>query len=290
MRPAVGVPVRAAGPAPAAAVWVDGAIVDVATASVSAFDHGLTVGDGVFETLRVYDGTPFALRRHLDRLATSAAGLGLQVPDRAVVTGAMTEVVAAAGLGDARLRITLTGGPAPLGSGRGSAGTTLVVAVAPLEPFPPAADVLVVPWPRNERGALSGLKTTSYGENVVALARAAAAGAGEAIFGNTVGQLCEGTGTNVVVGIGGRLVTPPLTSGCLAGVTRAVILELVEVEEADLPLDALAGADEAFLTSTTREVQPIERVDGNRLGAAPGPLTAVAAAAFADLLRRDLDP
>lgn len=290
MKPAAGVPVRATGPAPATAVWVDGAIVDVATASVSAFDHGLTVGDGVFETLRVYDGTPFALRRHLDRLATSAAGLGLQAPDRAVVTDAVAEVVAAAGLGDARLRITLTGGPAPLGSGRGSAGTTLVVAAAPLEPFPPAADVVVVPWPRNERGALSGLKTTSYGENVVALARAAAAGAGEAIFGNTVGQLCEGTGTNVVVGIAGRLVTPPLSSGCLAGVTRAVVLELVDVEEADLPLDALAGADEAFLTSTTREVQPIERVDGSRLPAAPGPLTTAAAAAFADLLRRDLDP
>ena len=278
------------GPAPAVAVWVDGAVVDVATASVSAFDHGLTVGDGVFETLRVYDGTPFALRRHLERLATSAAGLGLQVPDRAVVTGAIHDVVAAAGLADARLRVTLTGGPAPLGSGRGSAGSTLVVAVAALEPFPPTADVVVVPWPRNERGALSGLKTTSYAENVVALARAAAAGAGEAIFGNTVGRLCEGTGTNVFVGVGGRLLTPPLSSGCLAGVTRAVVLEVVEVEEVDLPLGALAEADEAFLTSTTREVQPIGLVDGDPLPAAPGPLTAAAAAAFADLLRRDLDP
>ena len=278
------------GPAPAVAVWVDGAVVDVATASVSAFDHGLTVGDGVFETLRVYDGTPFALRRHLERLATSAAGLGLQVPDRAVVTGAIHDVVAAAGLADARLRVTLTGGPAPLGSGRGSAGSTLVVAVAVLEPFPPTADVVVVPWPRNERGALSGLKTTSYAENVVALARAAAAGAGEAIFGNTVGRLCEGTGTNVFVGVGGRLLTPPLSSGCLAGVTRAVVLEVVEVEEVDLPLGALAEADEAFLTSTTREVQPIGLVDGDPLPAAPGPLTAAAAAAFADLLRRDLDP
>ncbi len=278
------------GPAPAVAVWVDGAVVDVATASVSAFDHGLTVGDGVFETLRVYDGTPFALRRHLERLATSAAGLGLQVPDPAVVTGAIHDVVAAAGLADARLRVTLTGGPAPLGSGRGSAGSTLVVAVAVLEPFPPTADVVVVPWPRNERGALSGLKTTSYAENVVALARAAAAGAGEAIFGNTVGRLCEGTGTNVFVGVGGRLLTPPLSSGCLAGVTRAVVLEVVEVEEVDLPLGALAEADEAFLTSTTREVQPIGLVDGDPLPAAPGPLTAAAAAAFADLLRRDLDP
>ena len=279
-----------ASPPPAVAAWVDGALVDPATATVSAFDHGLTVGDGVFETLRVYGGTPFALRRHLDRLATSAAGLGLEPPDRHVVTTAVGEVVAAAGLADARLRITLPGGPAPLGSGRGTSGTTLLVAIAALEPFPATADVVVVPWPRNERGALTGLKTTSYGENVVALARAAAAGAGEAIFGNTVGRLCEGTGSNVVVGIGGRLVTPPLASGCLAGVTRALVLEVCEVEEADLALSALATADEAFLTSTTREVQAILRVDGASLAAAPGPLTVAAATAFSDLLRRDLDP
>ena len=138
------------GPPPAAAAWVDGALVDVATATVSAFDHGLTVGDGVFETLRVYGGTPFALRRHLDRLATSATGLGLEPPDREVVADAVAEVIAAGGLADARLRITVTGGPAPLGSGRGTTGPTLLVAVAPLDPFPATAGVVVVPWPRNE--------------------------------------------------------------------------------------------------------------------------------------------
>jgi len=164
------------------------------------------------------------------------------------------------------------------------------VAAGAIEAPAPTADVVVVPWPRNERGALSGLKTTSYGENVVALARAVAAGADEAIFANTVGALCEGTGSNVVVGVGGRLVTPPLRSGCLAGVTRALVLEVCDVVEDDLPLDALTAADEAFLTSTTREVQAIARVDGAPLAAAPGPLTAAAAAAFRDLLARDLDP
>lgn len=275
---------------PAAAVWVDGRLVDVDAATVSVFDHGLTVGDGVFETLRVYDGVPFALRRHLERLATSAAGLGLDVPDPAVVRGAVEEVLGAAGLPDARLRITLTGGSGPLGSARGHTATTLVVAAGHLDPPAATADVVVVPWPRNERGALSGLKTTSYGENVVALAHAARAGAGEAVFANTVGALCEGTGSNVVVGRGGRLLTPPLRSGCLAGVTRALVLEVCDVEEADLPVGALADADEAFLTSTTREVQPIAHVDGAPLPAAPGPLTVAAAAAFRALQRRDLDP
>jgi branched-chain amino acid aminotransferase len=122
---------------PAAAAWIDGHLVDVDTAAVSAFDHGLTVGDGVFETLRVYGGAPFALRRHLDRLAVSAEGLGLEAPDRAVVADAVHQVLGAAGLADARLRITLTGGRAPLGSGRGVDGQTLVVAVGALDP--PAA-------------------------------------------------------------------------------------------------------------------------------------------------------
>jgi branched-chain amino acid aminotransferase len=282
--------VSAPAPPPAAAVWIDGALVEVGSATVSAFDHGLTVGDGVFETLRVYGGTPFALRRHLERLERSAAGLGLVAPPRREVLDATVEVLAASGLEDARLRITLTGGMAPLGSGRGGTGPTLVVAVAPLDPVPPVTDVVTVPWPRNERGALAGLKTTSYGENVVALARATAAGAGEAIFANTVGRLCEGTGTNVVLGIDGRLVTPPLSSGCLAGVTRALVLEVCDVAEVDLPLSALAEADEAFLTSTTREVQAIAHVDGIALPVAPGPLTTGAAEAFAALLARDLDP
>ena len=92
------------------------------------------------------------------------------------------------------------------------------------------------------------------------------------------------------VGIGGRLVTPPLRSGCLAGVTRALVLESIGAEEEDLPLSALADADEAFLTSTTREVQPIGTVDGQPLPAAPGPLTEAAAAAFKSVVSRSIDP
>jgi len=272
-------------------VWINGRLCDEADARVSPFDHGLLTGDGVFETLKVYDGTPFAVRRHLGRLAVSAKGLGLPMPDEAVLRGALEAVVHANGLtSEARLRITLTGGPSPLGSERGQDDPLVIVAGGAIRPWPPATDVVVVPWPRNERGALAGLKTTSYGENVVALAYARERGASEAIFANLAGDLCEGTGTNVFVGIGGRLVTPPLSSGCLAGVTRALVIELTGADEEDLPIDALAEADEAFLTSTTREVQPIHAVDGRPLPAMPGPLTAAAADAFAALVARDLDP
>jgi branched-chain amino acid aminotransferase len=271
-------------------VWIDGAVVDASEAHVSPFDHGLLTGDGVFETLKVYAGRPFAVRRHLERLARSAAGLGLVLPGASVLRTALDELVAADGLSDARLRITVTGGVSPLGSERGPGPATVIVAGAHLGPPPGATDVATVPWPRNERGALAGLKTISYGENVVALHYARERGATEAVFANLAGNLCEGTGTNVFLHTGGRLVTPPLSAGCLAGVTRDLILELTDATEADLPLAALAGADEAFLTSTTREVQPVRAVDGRVLPVAPGTRTKDAADAFAALVGREIDP
>jgi branched-chain amino acid aminotransferase len=110
------------------------------------------------------------------------------------------------------------------------------------------------------------------------------------VFGNLGGRLCEGTGTNVFVAIDGRMLTPPLSAGCLAGVTRQLLLELGVATEDDLPLAALAEADEAFLTSSTRDVQAIAYVDGAPLPATPGPLTKAAADAFRDLRERDADP
>jgi branched-chain amino acid aminotransferase len=255
------------------AVWIDGRLIEEAEARLSPFDHGLLTGDGVFETLRVYRGVPFAVGRHLDRLARSAAGLRLAAPHEGVLRAAMDAVVAANGLAEGRVRVTVTGGVAP-----------------PIPVRPATALVATVPWPRNERSALAGLKTISYAENVVALAFARERGAEEAIFANLAGDLCEGTGTNVFVGVGGRVFTPSLFSGCLPGVTRDLLVELLDVVEDEIPLPALARADEAFLTSSTRGVHPISAVDGHALPAAPGPLTRAAAEAFEALVARDLDP
>ena len=273
------------------AVWVNGTLVDPDAPSISPFDHGLLVGDGVFETAKVVDGTAFALRRHLVRLRHSAAGLGLEVPysDEELRT-AIKEVIAACGPSAGRLRTTVTGGPGPLGSGRGAVLPTVVLAVTEATPWEADTTVVTVPWPRNEHSAVAGLKTVSYAENVVAVAAAHERGATEAIFANTAGALCEGTGSNVFVGIDGRLATPPLASGCLAGITRALVLEVTDAAEQDLPLSALADADEAFLTSSTRDVHPISHVDGTPLPACPGPLTTAAATAFADLAARNPDP
>jgi branched-chain amino acid aminotransferase len=272
-------------------VWINGELVPDDDARVSVFDHGLVVGDGVFETVKIAAGVPFAMTRHLERLRKSARGLGLPDPNLDEIrAGALAVVAASAPPPLARMRITFTAGKAPLGSERGNSPGTAIVAMAE-QPFPAAmVDVVTVPWPRNERGALSGLKTTSYGENVRALAYAAERGGNEAIFANTVGQLCEGTGTNIFVVQGGRVLTPPLSSGCLAGVTRALVIEWAGAVEEDLPLDALSSAEEAFLSGTTRDVQPIKRVNGVALPASPGPVTKKAAEIFAQRAAETLDP
>ena len=207
--------------------WVDGSLLpDPHARAVRVTDHGLTVGDGVFETLKVVDGRPFALGPHLDRLERSATGLGLDAPDRDEVLAGVRAVLDAAPLSLGRLRITVTGGPAPMGSGRGGEGQTITVVADEMPPAAPSSAIVTVPWPRNERGATAGLKTTSYAENVVALAHARSQGADEAVFANTVGELCEGTGSNIFYVVDGELRTPTLASGCLAGVTRALVLRL----------------------------------------------------------------
>ncbi len=260
--------------------WINGQLLSDPTApAVPVTDHGLTVGDAVFEAIKVVDGQPFALQRHLDRLERSAAGLGLVGLDPDDVRRGVQAVLEAEHLGLGRLRITVTGGNAPLGSGRGTDPVTVIVVASPMEPAAETTAVVTVPWPRNERGALAGLKTTSYGENVVALARAQQAGASEAIFANLAGDLCEGTGSNVFYVVGGELRTPTLDSGCLAGVTRALVIDWFGAKEVDEPIEVAAGAEEIFLVSTTRDVQGVHRWDERTLEA-PGPVTRAAAQAW----------
>jgi branched-chain amino acid aminotransferase len=251
--------------------WLDGHLLDDPTApALRVDDHGLTVGDGVFEAIKVVDGLPFALDRHLERLHRSAAGLGLgPVDDVGLRQGVKAVLADPVPLG--RIRITVTGGPAPMGSGRGDASPTVIVTADAMKPFPDTTSVVTVPWPRNERGALAGLKTTSYAENVVALAEAQRRGATEAIFANTQGHLCEGTGTNVFYVVDGELRTSSLASGCLAGVTRALILEWYGGREIDEPIEVLDGASEIFLASTTRDAQAVTR--WNERDLPEGPVT-----------------
>ena len=260
-------------------VWVDGQVVDAAAPSVRALDHGVTVGDGAFETCKIVRGEAFALTRHLRRLGRTLSGLGLPAVDEGRVREGVAAVLAAGEPVEfGRVRITVTGGAGPLGSDRHESPATIIVAATPSAPHAPSASVVTVPWVRNERAATAGLKTTSYAENVIAVTHARSRGAEEALLANTRGELCEGTASNVFVVTDGVLRTPPLDSGCLAGITRELTIEWcrkagLDVVEEAMPFDVLHGADEVIITNSSRDVQGVHLVDDRQL-AAPGPVTA----------------
>jgi branched-chain amino acid aminotransferase len=252
--------------------WVDGGLVEEAQARVGVLDHGFTVGDGVFETLRTVvvpsvGVVPFAMDRHLARLGASASGMGIPAPDPGLVADALLAVCEANPelVDGGRLRVTYTSGTGPLGSDRSGGGSTLTVAASRAVPWPGSTVLALSPWPRNESSPLVGLKSTSYAENVLALARARSVGAGEALLANLAGNLCEGTGSNVFVVEEERVVTPPLSSGCLAGITRGLVLEWcadagLDLVEADRPMAAVPAAVEVFITSSTRDVHPVSAI------------------------------
>jgi branched-chain amino acid aminotransferase len=274
--------------------WLNGRLLQSPDEpAISALDHGIIVGDGVFETVKVELDQPFALTRHLDRLVRSAEGLGIGTPDIGAIREGIAATLEGQDLAFGRIRVTVTSGPGPLGSPRGAAGLTTVVIAEPSERPPSVSQVATVPWTRNEHGALSGLKTTSYAENALMVEYALARGATEAVMANTAGQLCEGTGANIMYVIGDQLVTPTLGAGPLAGVTRALVLEWcageLDVVERDAPIDILQTADEVILVGTTRDVQGISKVDDREV-VAPGPITAKAQEIWAREAAKGIDP
>jgi branched-chain amino acid aminotransferase len=274
--------------------WLNGQLLQSPDEpSISALDHGIIVGDGVFETVKIEGGEPFALTRHLDRLVRSAEGLGIGKPDIGAIREGIAATMEGQDLPFGRIRVTVTSGPGQLGSPRGSAGLTQVVIAEPSERPPSVSTIATVRWTRNERGALTGLKTTSYAENALMVEYALARGASEAVMANTAGMLCEGTGSNIFYVIGEQLITPTLEAGPLAGVTRALVLEWcageLDVVERDAPIDILQTADEVILVGTTRDVQGISRVDDREV-AAPGPVTRKAQEIWARESAKNVDP
>jgi branched-chain amino acid aminotransferase len=272
-------------------LWLNGELIEEREARISPADHGLLVGDGVFETLRCYAGRPFALDAHLERLEAGALALGLTTPPLAELNRAAHAVIEANGLAEARMRITLTSGPGPPGLARGPGPVTAIVVAFPLEPWPPTATAIVARWRRDETSPLAGVKTIALVDNVMALAEARAKGAGEALLLNGRGDLCEATTANVFCIRDGQVSTPALSSGCLAGITRDNVLRVcaglrIGAVEAALPGQLLHEVEEAFLTSSTREIQPLVAVDGRPIGEGePGRLTLRLARAYSDMVK-----
>jgi branched-chain amino acid aminotransferase len=273
---------------------VNGSIVPAEEARVSVLDNGFTFGDAVYETLRTYEGRPFELPRHLTRLRASAARLGFAIPlDDAELGRQLDTLLERAGNSESYIRLIVSRGLGDISYHFDRvSGPTVVMVVKPLEPFPEAAyrdgiDVAVVDIRRNNPRALDpAIKSCNLLNNILAVREAQARGAEEALLLNDQGELAEGASTNLFVVKDGVVRTPPLQAGILAGITRDVLLSLLPTlrlpfrEERTLP-EGLRDADEAFVTSSTREAMPIRSVDGRPVGdGRPGPVTRQIIAAF----------
>ena len=282
---------------------IDGKVVPGAEARVSAFDNGFAFGDSVYETLRTYDGRPFVLGRHLARLRRSAGRLGFEIPVKDVELRARVDaVLAAAKNPDSYFRMIVSRGVGDLSYNfERVKGPTVVILVKPWEPYPEeqftaGIPVSLVEVRRNPKRCVDpAIKTSNLLNNVLATLEAQKKGGFEAILLNERDEIAEGAGSNVFAGKGGVLRTPPLDAGILAGITRDLVFELgrklgVEIREEPLRAEDLLSADEAFITSTLKEVTPISRVDERVIGPGkPGALTLRLQAAYREKTRAHED-
>ena len=281
-------------------MYVAGEIVPMAEARVSALDASLQLGAGLFETLRTYGRRPFRLREHLARLRASGEALRILVQETdAAIADAIDRLVEANGVPDARVRLTATRGPLDEGM-EDDIGppATLLVTAGPMTPYPEAfyqhgAAVIVSNMRINETDPTVYHKTTGYLANLLALREAHRGRAAEALRFNMKNHLAEGAISNVFLVADGRLLTPPVDDGLLAGITRSAVLEVaaeigVPAEQRTLAIHDLLDADEVFLTNAIMEVMPVARVEARAIGSGePGPVTRRLAEAYRDLVARE---
>jgi len=283
-------------------VWINGERQRGGRAHVSVDDRGITLADGVFETMHVRGLNVFRLDRHLARLRQGLSALEIPVPselDNWLLGALRTEDVRPGGAPDASLRMTVTRGVGPAGVGVPvDARPTVIVTVSPMPTFSASVYVNgltlhVASGRRNERAMTAGLKTLAYTDAVAGLLEARRAGADEALFLDTEGHCSEATASNLFVWSGSSLMTPPISCGVLPGVTREAVLELAQAQglpiaERAFGLDELLAAEEAFLTSSLRRLVPVVRVGQHAVGGGtPGPLTARLVAAYGTLVDRE---
>ncbi len=256
--------------------YVNGSIVPVGQAQVSIADRGVLYGDGLYETIRVRNGKCVRFGRHIERLLHGVSVLDLGESIRHVdFARTIDELLDADGMADARVRITITRG-AGAGPGRmeaASRGEPTVIVTADVLPEPrlEPTRVIISSLRRDEASPLVAVKTLNCLPSVVARMEAEKAGADDAIFLNTQGNVAEGTTANVFLRVGDRLLTPSLDQGCLPGTVRAAVLEMArelgfEPDESVIEPAMLRDADEAFFTSAIRLIRPICEVGADRVG------------------------
>ena len=268
-------------------IFIDGKYYEKEKAKISVFDHGLLYGDGVFEGIRAYHGRVFKLTEHVERLFCSAKAILLTIPmTPAAVARAVVETCRRNKIRDGYIRLLVTRGEGTLGLDPRSCAKASVIIIAatiqlyPQEFYEKGLTIITVPTTRNLHSALNpAIKSLNYLNNILAKIEAQNGGCEEAVMLNSEGYVSEGTGDNLFIVKGGRLLTPPLSAGTLYGITRATVMELaVEsgmlVAEPNLTRYDLFNADECFLTGTGAEIVPVVKIDGRVIGTGqPGPLT-----------------
>lgn len=266
--------------------WVDGKRVDPASAHIYVTDRGFTLADGIFETMRAYNGAIFRFDDHMARLSRGAERLGLPRPTNLLPTLQQVLRDLRAARVDAVVRLTITRGSGRHGlmPTRGESPTVVLFAQE-LQAFQTSISVRTASGRRNEHAMSAGIKTLSYTDGVLALLEVATKGGEDAIFLDTSGHVSEATASNVFLVKDDAVRTPPVSCGAFPGITRAVVIELLEGMDIPLSEDPvtpaeLAQADELFLTSSVREIAPVDTVDGRSLEA-PGPLTVALMGAYA---------
>jgi len=247
---------------------IDGEIMPAGEATIPVLDEGLIRGDGVFEVIRVYDGVPFALQEHLARLERSGRNLRLPVDAEAVRADAF-RLLAEAGTGPAHqaLRVMLTRG-----------GKRILMTEA-LHETPPIARLATISYAPTR--VLDGIKSLSYAANMLCSRLAREQGFDEALLVTPHGRVLEAPTSSIFWVSGGELFTPPLDDHILASITRAIVIEVTDAVERVTPLEELLAADEVFLASTIREVQPVAAINDTTF-TAPGPVTERVGAAVAE--------
>ncbi len=254
---------------PTTSIIHNGAICSSADPILHCGDSLAVCGRGVFETIPSYHGKLFLPTSHLERLRRGASALDLPYPEDDLLLLTIPELLIANNLATAplaRVRITLTAAQ--------DGSPFWWIEATPTPPHPDTARVITGPFIRNERSSLAGHKTTNCSDNHLAQQYAHGRGADEALFSNTRGEACEGAWSNLFVKLDGRWITPALDSGCLPGVTRALVIDLfrenaLEISESTLLAVELNRVESAFLTSSLREIQPISILDERRLDIAP---------------------
>ena len=243
---------------------VDGVVMDAAQAQIPVTDDGLLRGDGVFEVVRLYDGRPFALDEHLERMARSAEALRLPLDVDAVRADVGAILAEAEPSDGGALRVLATRG------GR---------RIALVEELPALPDTIALATiTYSPTRVLDGVKSLSYAANMLASRLAREAGAAEALLATPHGRVLEAPTASFFYVLGGRLFTPPLSDRILDSITRRLLLAVTDAEERVTTLDDLRTLDEAFLASSAREVHPVHAIDSRPIDGTPGPVTADAAA------------